>query len=121
MTRRPSPASGTGRTSRGGGGWAGSLTPRRRPAMTSAPASAMFCGPCATCRPTRRPPEIVDHLHGQLAQSGAALVAVQLDDAFGCLEAQNLPGTIAEHPNWRRRLPVAVTALDRAAGMTRKT
>ncbi|WP_418592350.1 4-alpha-glucanotransferase [Ponticoccus sp. (in: a-proteobacteria)] len=71
--------------------------------------------------PDAAPARIVDHLHGQLAQSGAALVAVQLDDAFGCLEAQNLPGTIAEHPNWRRRLPVAVTALDRAAGMTRKT
>lgn len=47
-------------------------------------------------------------IHTGLAQSPAALATVQLDDVFGCEDSQNLPGTINEHPNWRRRLPVAV-------------
>ena len=43
-----------------------------------------------------------------LAQAPSALVSVQLDDALHQTEAQNLPGTVAEHPNWCRRLPVPV-------------
>ncbi|AXI40585.1 4-alpha-glucanotransferase [Sulfitobacter sp. SK011] len=43
------------------------------------------------------------HVHTLLARSNAALVAVQLDDVLGSVEAQNLPGTIDEHPNWRRK------------------
>jgi len=32
------------------------------------------------------------------------------------VEQPNLPGTVTEHPNWRRRLPVAADAvLDEAA------
>lgn len=47
-------------------------------------------------------------IHGILATSPVAMVSVQLDDAFGEIEAQNLPGTIDEHPNWQRRssLPI---------------
>lgn len=47
-------------------------------------------------------------VHGALAESPAAIVCVQLDDVFGETEAQNLPGTIDEHPNWRRRCSLAV-------------
>jgi 4-alpha-glucanotransferase len=43
---------------------------------------------------------------------------VQLDDALGRVEQQNLPGTIDEHPNWRRRYAVAVDALAAHAGLT---
>lgn len=42
-------------------------------------------------------------VHAALAHSPAAMVTVQLDDVFGDLEAQNLPGTVDAHPNWRRR------------------
>jgi 4-alpha-glucanotransferase len=45
-------------------------------------------------------------VHIQLAQSKAALVAVQLDDVLGVVDAQNLPGTINQHPNWRRKYDV---------------
>ena len=41
-------------------------------------------------------------VHDVLARSPAALVSVQLDDILGEAEAQNLPGTVDEHPNWRR-------------------
>jgi 4-alpha-glucanotransferase len=50
-------------------------------------------------------------LHRFLASSTAALAMVQLEDLTGEVEQANLPGTIDEHPNWRRRLPVPVEAL----------
>lgn len=50
-------------------------------------------------------------IHAQLAQSKAALVAVQLDDVLGAVDAQNLPGTIDQHPNWRRKYDVALDSL----------
>ena len=31
---------------------------------------------------------------------------VSAEDVLGLAEQVNVPGTIAEHPNWRRRLPV---------------
>lgn len=49
-----------------------------------------------------------DSVHKTLAESPAALVAVQLDDILNLTEAQNLPGTTHEHPNWRRRYPATV-------------
>ncbi|MEM8628442.1 MAG: 4-alpha-glucanotransferase, partial [Pseudomonadota bacterium] len=54
------------------------------------------------------PQTISDTVQSALAASPATLVSVQLDDVFGELEAQNLPGTIDAHPNWRRRLGVEV-------------
>lgn len=64
--------------------------------------------------PRARPDDIAEALQARLAQAPSALVALQLDDLLGCLEAQNLPGTIDEHPNWRRRCPVAVEQLRQA-------
>ncbi len=52
-----------------------------------------------------------DAVHATLARSPAELVAVQLDDAFGEVDQQNIPGTIDEHPNWRRRIAVPVESL----------
>ena len=51
------------------------------------------------------PVDLNRKISGQLAQSGVAIVACQLDDAFGVVEAQNLPGTVTEHANWQRRCP----------------
>lgn len=55
--------------------------------------------------------DLADTVHGQLADGPTALAAVQLDDILGMTEAQNLPGTVDEHPNWRRKSPVAVEDL----------
>lgn len=52
--------------------------------------------------------EVIDKVHAELATAPSELVSVQLDDALAVTEAQNLPGTIDAHPNWRRRLPVSV-------------
>lgn len=46
-------------------------------------------------------------LHRFLASTASCLVAVQIEDIFGLEEQPNLPGTVFDHPNWRRRLPVA--------------
>ncbi len=57
-------------------------------------------------------------LHRLLAEAGSDLVAVQLDDALGNLEQQNLPGTVTEYANWRRRYRVAVANLGDEPGLT---
>ncbi len=48
-----------------------------------------------------------------LARSRARLIADSLEDAVGVVEQSNVPGTVTEHPNWRRRLPVALEAVPR--------
>ena len=57
-------------------------------------------------------------VHALLAGGASSLLAVQLDDALGVVEQQNLPGTVGEHPNWRRRCPVEVEELGRNPGLT---
>jgi 4-alpha-glucanotransferase len=39
-----------------------------------------------------------------LAKSTAALVALQVEDLLGMSEPVNVPGTLDEYPNWRRKL-----------------
>ena len=61
--------------------------------------------------PVDRPGAAVDAALGYVAQSPAPLMLAPLEDLLG-LEAQpNLPGTIDEHPNWRRRLVPAAKDL----------
>lgn len=55
--------------------------------------------------------EFKTNVHARLAYSDASLVAVQLDDVLDLIEAQNLPGTIDAHPNWRRKYDVTLEAL----------
>jgi 4-alpha-glucanotransferase len=50
-------------------------------------------------------------VHALLARSPAMMVTAQLDDALGHEEAQNLPGTIDEHMNWRRKYDVTIEML----------
>jgi 4-alpha-glucanotransferase len=47
-------------------------------------------------------------VHRFLARSPSALMLVQTEDLLGVETMVNLPGTIDEHPNWRRRLPLSV-------------
>ena len=54
-----------------------------------------------------------------VAQTKSRLLAVSLEDVLGVLDQPNIPGTVNEHPNWRRRLPVSIdqmaSAVDIAA------
>ena len=63
-----------------------------------------------------------DALAAVAACLGAApsrLVAIALDDIVGAVEQLNIPGTMSEHPNWRRKLPVALEELAVHEGFAR--
>ncbi|MCA6118424.1 4-alpha-glucanotransferase [Bradyrhizobium sp. WSM 1738] len=43
-----------------------------------------------------------------LARTKSRLLAVSLEDLLGVVDQPNIPGTVNEHPNWRRRLPIPI-------------
>jgi 4-alpha-glucanotransferase len=43
-----------------------------------------------------------------LARTRSRLMAIALEDLLGLQEQPNIPGTIDEHPNWRRRMPLCI-------------
>ncbi|TSA17105.1 MAG: malto-oligosyltrehalose synthase [Betaproteobacteria bacterium] len=47
-------------------------------------------------------------LQEYLARSPARMLVVQLEDVLGVREQVNLPATTSEHPNWCRKLPLAL-------------
>jgi 4-alpha-glucanotransferase len=67
-------------------------------------------------RPVDASPELSDvEVHGALArflaQSDAAVVLVALEDLWGEVEPQNVPGSGDEHSNWTQRFPEATDQL----------
>jgi 4-alpha-glucanotransferase len=55
--------------------------------------------------------ELAEAVHLFLARTPSLLVLMQLENALQELEQPNLPGTVDEHPNWRRRLPLSLERL----------
>jgi 4-alpha-glucanotransferase len=47
---------------------------------------------------------------GLLARANSRIMSIAIDDLLGVIEQPNIPGTMDEHPNWRRRLPVSMEA-----------
>lgn len=47
-----------------------------------------------------------------LAATPARLVVISVEDVLMIEDQINVPGTVDQHPNWRRRLPVPVEALE---------
>ncbi len=43
-----------------------------------------------------------------LAHTKSRILGVEIEDLLGVMDQPNIPGTINEHPNWRRRLPVPI-------------
>ncbi len=64
----------------------------------------------ASC-PGELPPAVCIAAHAMIARAPSRLVAVQLEDLAGVGVQANLPGTVDEHPNWRRKLPMDVSDL----------
>jgi 4-alpha-glucanotransferase len=58
------------------------------------------------------PSELLEAVLEYLAQSSSALMEVRLEEVFGVLEQQNLPGTKKEHPNWRTKLPLTLEQME---------
>lgn len=46
-----------------------------------------------------------------LARTKSRMLAIALEDLLGVVDQPNIPGTVNEHPNWRRRLPVSLEAI----------
>jgi (1->4)-alpha-D-glucan 1-alpha-D-glucosylmutase len=59
----------------------------------------------------RMTPEFARNLEVYLARSPAQVMVVQLEDVLGVPDQANLPGTVDQHPNWRRKLPLALERL----------
>jgi 4-alpha-glucanotransferase len=51
---------------------------------------------------------------GFLARTKSRLLAISLEDLLGVVDQPNIPGTVNEHPNWRRRLPLAIEEMTSA-------
>jgi (1->4)-alpha-D-glucan 1-alpha-D-glucosylmutase len=66
----------------------------------------------ATANPLSIPkmtPEFTRCVHAYLARSPSQVLVVQLEDVLGAREQANLPATTGErHPNWRRKLGLAL-------------
>jgi 4-alpha-glucanotransferase len=45
---------------------------------------------------------------GFLARTRSRLLTISLEDLLGVIDQPNIPGTVNEHPNWRRRLSPAL-------------
>lgn len=69
--------------------------------------------PATTPPPPDAPDAAVDGALAFTASSPAPLMLAPVEDLLGLAEQPNLPGTIDQHPNWRRRLaPLAADLLD---------
>lgn len=56
-------------------------------------------------------PALADGIHAFVAAAPSRVMVVQLEDVIGSTEQANLPGTTAEHPNWKRKLPETLESL----------
>ena len=56
-------------------------------------------------------PAVAEAVHAYVALTPSQLMMVQLEDALGVPDQANLPGTVDEHPNWRRKLPLGLEAM----------
>jgi (1->4)-alpha-D-glucan 1-alpha-D-glucosylmutase len=55
------------------------------------------------------------------ARAPSAVMVVQMEDVLGVVEQANLPGTVDQHPNWQRKLPLALEAWGKDARFRRLT
>ncbi|ALA20598.1 hypothetical protein AL346_23255 (plasmid) [Chelatococcus sp. CO-6] len=92
---------------------------RRRARDRAALAAALAEEGLAPPEPSQAPP--LEAATRFLARTASALVAVQLEDMAGEMDQANLPGTVDEYPNWRRRLSMTNEALFAAGGTLART
>ena len=61
--------------------------------------------------PHALPDSVAVALHRLMARTPARLLVVQAEDLTGSAKQVNIPGTVAEHPNWRHKLPISLEDL----------
>ena len=54
---------------------------------------------------------VVDAAVRYIARTEVPLSLIPIEDLLGQADQPNLPGTVTEHPNWRRRLPMPAAAM----------
>jgi 4-alpha-glucanotransferase len=64
-----------------------------------------------TDAPAELPEDIAVALHRLVARTPSRLFVVPAEDLTGAVEQVNVPGTMDEHPNWRRKLPAEIEML----------
>jgi 4-alpha-glucanotransferase len=64
-------------------------------------------------------PDDIAALVAFLGATPCPLAVIALDDILGVRDQVNIPATVAQHPNWRRKLPVAIEELKRYVGLAR--
>jgi 4-alpha-glucanotransferase len=72
-----------------------------------------------TERAPDQPPDDFAAVASVLGATLSRLVAVSMEDVLGVTEQVNVPGTIEQHPNWRRKLPVLLEDLAAHPGLAR--
>jgi 4-alpha-glucanotransferase len=55
--------------------------------------------------------ELMESIHQYLARTPASIVLVNIEDVIGTRCQTNLPGTVDQHQNWRRKLSLTVEDL----------
>ncbi len=65
--------------------------------------------------------EIAVGVQAFAARTPSAVLVVQMEDVLDVAQQANLPGTVDQHPNWRRKLPLAVEAWSRDPRVRRMT
>lgn len=55
--------------------------------------------------------ELAEAVHQYLARTPAWIVLANVEDAIGIRAQANLPGTVDQHPNWCRKLPLSLADL----------
>ena len=63
---------------------------------------------------------VVDAAVRFVAKTEVPLSLIPLEDLLGQVEQPNLPGTVSEHPNWRRRLPLPADRVLSRADVSRR-
>jgi 4-alpha-glucanotransferase len=61
--------------------------------------------------PTEMPESLAVALHVLVARAPSRLFVVQAEDITAARDQVNIPGTLGEHPNWRRKLDVTLEEL----------
>jgi 4-alpha-glucanotransferase len=61
--------------------------------------------------PRDLPGSLAVALHRLVGRTPSRLFVLQAEDLTGATEQVNIPGTMDEHPNWRRKLAVDLEAL----------
>jgi len=57
------------------------------------------------------PANVRNAVHAWVAAAPSAVMMVQLEDVLGVIDQVNVPSTVDECPNWRRKLPLDLDAL----------